>query len=302
MKRRAYTGAADLQRLQAFNAAAIAVTDHCGYLHPGDIPHHIYNGNRGYDPTELLAIWEDDQGVAAWVLANLRHKGFDAQVRPDLRGDTFEREVLAYAWERTGDLMRRHAVAGGFLHVEGFRGDNARVRVLTALGWEVESGPPFVLTRTPISAINVPALPDGFTFAAAQSLADAGALAAVHNGAFGSNWTAESYTRVMQSPGYAPERELVIRAPDGAYAAFTIIWFDPLNRAGLFEPVGTHKEYHRRGLGRALVLHGMQQMAATGMTTATVAHFGDNDAARGLYHACGFRPWHLVDSYKKACS
>ena len=153
MKRRAYTGAADLQRLQAFNAAAIAVTDHCGYLHPGDIPHHIYNGNRGYDPTELLAIWEDDQGVAAWVLANLRHKGFDAQVRPDLRGDTFEREVLAYAWERTGDLMRRHAVAGGFLHVEGFRGDNARVRVLTALGWEVESGPPFVLTRTPISAM-----------------------------------------------------------------------------------------------------------------------------------------------------
>jgi len=302
MNQRAYTGAADLQRLQDFNAAAIAVTDHCGYLHPGDIPHHIYNGNRGYDPATLLTIWEDDGGIAAWVLANMRHKGFDAQVRPDLRGGAFEREVLTYAWERTVELMRRHDIAADYLYADGFRGDSARVEVLTALGWEKESGPPFSLTRTPIGDVAMPTLPDGFTFGAAQGLDDAAALAAVHSGAFGSSWTAESYAGVMQSPGYAPERELVIRAPDGAFAAFTIIWFDPLNRAGLFEPVGVHRDYHRRGLGRAILLHGMQHMAAAGMTTATVAHFGDNAAATGLYHACGFRPWHPIDSYRKACS
>ena len=58
MIRRTYTGEADLELLQDFNAAAIAVTDHCGYLHPGDIPHHIYNGNKYYDPAEA----HDDLG------------------------------------------------------------------------------------------------------------------------------------------------------------------------------------------------------------------------------------------------
>ena len=97
IKKRTYTGEADLKLLQDFNSAAIAATDHCGYLHPGDIPHHLYSGNKYYDPAEIMTIWEDDQGVAAWLLVGPRHKSFDAQVRPDLRGSDLEREVLEYA-------------------------------------------------------------------------------------------------------------------------------------------------------------------------------------------------------------
>jgi GNAT superfamily N-acetyltransferase len=103
----------------------------------------------------------------------------------------------------------------------------------------------------------------------------------------------------MESPGYAPERELVIQAPDGAFVTFAVTWYDHLNHTGLFEPVGTHRDFRRRGFGRAIILYGMQQMAAAGMKFATVAHFGDNEAARGLYQYCGFRPWHLLDGYKK---
>jgi len=124
----------------------------------------------------------------------------------------------------------------------------------------------------------------------------------VHNASFGSSWTPESYRQVMESPGYAPERELVIRAADGAFVAFAVIWYDHLNRTGLFEPVGTHQDHRRRGFGRAIVMYGMQQMAAAGMEFATVAHFGQNEAARGLYQACGFKPWHMVDGYIKNIS
>jgi len=63
--------------------------------------------------------------------------------------------------------------------------------------------------------------------------------------------------------------------------------------------VGTHKDHRRRGLGRAIILYGMQQMAAAEMKFASVAHFGNNEAARGLYQSCGFNPWHLQDEYKK---
>ncbi len=299
MKRRTYTGEADLSLLQEFNAAAIAATNHCGYLHPGDIPHHIYNGNKYYDPVELMTIWEDEQGVAAWLLVGPRHKSYDAQVRPDLRGGDFERELLEYADDRTVELMRLHDIAGDCIYADAFRGDTARSELLATLGWEADNELPYVLNRTAINPIAVPTLPEGFSFQSAKGIEDAAALAEVHNASFGAGWTPELYRRVMESPGYAPEREFVIQAPDGTFAAFTITWHDHLNRMGLFEPVGTHKNHRRRGFGRAIVLYGMQQMAAAGMEFASVAHSDSNKAARGLYQACGFKPWHMQDGYVK---
>ncbi len=299
MMRRTYTGEADLQLLQEFNAAAIAATDHCGYLHPGDIPHHFFNGNQIFDPAEIMTIWEAEQGVAAWLLVGPGHKSYDAQVRPDLRGSNLEREVLEYAGDRTVELMHRHDIAGDCIYADAFRGDTARVQLLAALGWEADDGLPYVLNRTAISFNAVPCLPDGFSFQAANKYKDAAALAEVHNASFGSSWTPESYQQVMDSPGYEPERELVIQAPDGTFVAFAVIWYDHLNDTGLFEPIGTHKNYRRRGFGQAIILYGMQQMAAAGMKFATIAHFGQNEAARGIYQACGFKSWHLLDGYEK---
>jgi len=302
MIRRTYTGAADVKRLQDFNARAIAGTEHCGYLHPGDIPHHLFNGNKEFDPVSTMTIWEDDQGLAAWVLVGPRHKSFDAQVRPDLRGGDFEREVLEYAGERTVELIPQHNITGDCIHADAFRGDKARVQLLAALGWERDNKLPYILNRAGIQSISAPALPHGFSLQSASGIEDAAALAEVHNASFGSKWTPELYQKVMQSPGYESERELVIRAPDGTFVAFSLIWYDHLNRTGLFEPVGTHKDFRRRGFGRAIILYGMQQMAAAGMEFATVAHFGGNEAARRLYQSCGFKPWYEADAYIKQIS
>lgn len=300
MIRRTYTGEADINLLQDFNARAIAVTDHIGYVHPGDIPHRLFNGNRSYDPSEIMTIWEDEQGVAAWLLVAPRGKFYDAQVRPDLRGHDLEREVLAYADNRLIALMNQHDIPGDCIYAQAFREDTARIQLLTALGWESEGESPYVLNRTEINSIDVPVLPDGFSLQAAKSIDDAAALADVHSASFGSSWTPEMYQKVMASPGYQPERELVVQAPDGTFVAFCIIWYDHLNRTGLFEPVGTHKDYRRRGFGRAIILYGLQQMAAVGMKFAIVTHFRDNKAAKGLYQSCGFNPWHLEEGFKKS--
>ena len=302
MIRRTYTGEADLKLLQDFNAEAISVTDHCGYLHPGNIPDHIYDSNKHYAPAELMMIWEDDQGMAAWLLVGPGHKTYTAQVRPDLRGGDFEREVLEYADERTVELMRRYDITGDCIYAGAFQGDTARIELLAALGWESDNELPYVLNRTKINFIDVPALPEGYSFRSASGIEDAAALAEVHSASFGAGWTPELYRQFMESPGYAPERELVIQAPDGTFVAFAVFWFDHLNRTGLFEPVGTHKDHRRRGFGRAIVMYGMQQMAAAGMEFATVAHFGHNEAARGLYQACGFKPWHMLTGYIKHIS
>jgi len=299
MIRRGYKGEVDLKLLQDFNASAITVTDHCGYLHPGDIPHHIYNGNKYYNPADLLTIWEDDQGIAAWLLVNVRFKGFDAQVRPDLRGSDLEREVLELAYHRTVEMVHLHEITCDNISADAFRGDTARIQLLGDLGWVSAGELPYVLNRTGLNPVAVPDLPDGFLFRSAKDVDDTDALAKVHNAAFSPNWTPDLYRYVMESPGYEPERELVIQAPDGNFVAFSVIWYDHLNRTGLFEPVGTHKDYRRRGFGQAIMLYGMQKMAAAGMVYATVAHFGDNEAARGLYQGLGFKPWYLLDEYTK---
>ena len=302
MIRRSYTGEADLQLLQDFNAAAIAVTDHCGYLHPGHIPHRHYNGSECFAPAEVVTIWKDDRGVAAWLVVGPRDRRYDAQVRPDLRGGDFEREVLEYADERTVELMHRYDVAGDCIYGGAFRCDTARAELLAALGWKPDDDLPYVLNRTPIGSIDLPALPRGYSLRSAKGIEEAAALAEVHKASFGVDWTPELYRQVIESPGYEPERELVVQAPDGTFAAFTVIWYDHLNHTGLFEPVGTHKDHRRRGLGRSILMYGMQRMAAAGMEFATVSHFGDNKAARGLYQACGFKPWHLEDGYIKHIS
>lgn len=67
MRRRSYGGDADVARLQRFNAESIAATGGCGYLHPGDIVHHLFYGNKHFDPADLATIWEDESAVAAWV-------------------------------------------------------------------------------------------------------------------------------------------------------------------------------------------------------------------------------------------
>ena len=299
MRHRPYQGDADIELLRAFNATAISGTDHCGYLHPGDIPHHIFSGNKEYDPSEILRIWEDASGVAAWVLVGPRHKSYGAQVRPDLRGGDFEREVLQFADRRTAELMHRHGIEGDHLLGDAFRCDTARSRLLAELGWTRTDGPPYVLNRAPLVDLPDPVLPDGYSLRAPRGLGEAAALAAIHVAAFGATWTPELYRRYMAAPGYAAEREFVVVAPDGSFAGFTVTWHDSLNRIGLLEPVGTHPDHRRRGLGKALVLHAMHQMKAVGMTHATVANSGTNEASRALYEACGFEPWYLIDDYVK---
>lgn len=301
MEARPYKNDSDVVLLRAFNAVAIAATDHCGYLHPGDIPHHIFSGNKQYDPGDVLRIWEDDQGIAAWVLIGPRHRSYDAQVRPDLRGSNFEREVISFADERTIELMRRYEIEGDKLLGDAFRCDAARIKTLLELGWVKEDELPYVLNRTSLDEIPEPVLPDGYTIRSARGPEEAAALVDIHIAAFTkATWTPELYRRYMTAPGYAAEREFVVVAPDGTFAAFAIAWHDDVNRIGLLEPVGTHFEHRRKGLGKAVVLHAMHQMKAAGMTHATVANEGTNEASRELYKSCGFKPWHFIEDYSKA--
>ncbi len=300
MRLRTYDSDSDVALLQTFNAASIAATGGCGYVHPGDIPHRLFNGNKYFDPSEVMTIWEDDDGVAAWVLVGPRHRAYDAQVRPDLRGGDFERQVLAYADQRTSELMRSHGIDSDRMVGDAFRCDLARIRLLGEADWVRDDEPPYVINRARIGDLPEVMIPDGYTIRPATGVDEAAALAELHTAAFpGARWTPELYRYVMESPGYDPSRELVAEAPDGSLAAFAVTWYDELNRTGLLEAVGTHPDHQQRGLGRAVVTFAAHHMAAASMEFAIVANFMSNEASAALYRSAGFEPWHVLDGYEK---
>jgi ribosomal protein S18 acetylase RimI-like enzyme len=57
---------------------------------------------------------------------------------------------------------------------------------------------------------------------------------------------------------------------------------------GLFEPVGTHPDFRRRGLARAVMTEGMRRMQTRGMESALVMTASGNEVSKALYQALGF--------------
>ena len=202
MKRRPYQNSSDVQLLQTFTSEARAQTGGCGYVHPGDIPHRLFAGCKLYDPAEVLTIWEDDTGVAAWVLVGPRHRAYDAQIRPDLRGGAFEREVLVYADARTAELMRRYGIESDQMLGDASRCDTIRAGLLKELGWTPDGEPPYVVNQRSLIPLPELIIPDGYTIRSVEGLHEAAVLAELHAACFGSTWTPELYHTLMQTPGY----------------------------------------------------------------------------------------------------
>lgn len=299
MKQHAYRSAEDLYELMVFNGQCIQTTGGCGYLHPGDIPHHLFSGNKLFDPAEVMTIWEDEAGVAGWFLAGPRHRSYDAQVRPDLRGTAFEVDLLMEAEACTLVLMKKYGYACDRIFADAYEGDQARMDLLEKLGWAEDGEKAWAINWQTLTDLADPQLPPGYRVRTVGSLDEAAQLAEVHAAAFGTNWTSSMYRKLMQTPGYRMDREYVILTPEGRYAGFTVTWHDEINKRGLFEPVGIHKDFQGRGLGKALMRYVLLDMAKQGLVSASVMNSSKNKASLGLYRSVGFKPKFYITDYVK---
>ncbi|MEV0202626.1 GNAT family N-acetyltransferase [Nonomuraea sp. NPDC050691] len=282
---------ADLPLLQDSMAEWIARAGRCGYDHIGELPHRIYENLRGRRPIgEVVHVWEHARTPAGLTINTRFGNAFDVFTAPGLRGTEAETTMIEDAAATTGH-------GADEVLTDAFDCDEIRIELLERIGFtrfrvwdDVQEMP---LADTPPE----PAPPAGFTIRGAR-LSDAAQLAEARNGAFQAGWTAAEYLdEVMRKPGYDPDREIVAEAPDGRIAAFTVYWIDTRNGLGHFEPVGTHPDFRRRGLARAVMLHAMHRMKA--LTTVTVNHNAENLAARRLYGSLGFTPRHQTYGYRR---
>ncbi|MFF7198774.1 MULTISPECIES: GNAT family N-acetyltransferase [unclassified Streptomyces] len=208
------------------------------------------------------------------------------QVHPDHAG--LVDEVIDWFHATTPDVERTVVPSGADTFglarwaAHGYEPDPA------SLG---EKGSWTQLNERELTDVEEPLLPDGFRFRTAEEAGPQAAVRAHVDAWAPSTYTAESYEGVRRATGYRADLHLLVEAPDATMASSTIMWFDEANATVEFEPVGTHPDYRRLGLARAMLLHGMRRARAAGATHATVACLGapGYPAARALYYGVGFR-------------
>lgn len=292
----------DLPRVLEFVGTCCVLTDFGGSFHSGDIAHFISNTLRGRDPSQHLFFTEDANGqisALVWVHPP-RSSGFEVMIHPRQRNADFEVQLIEWAENAAIALLQAENTVSKQIATEVVDGDHVRASALQQRGFEPEAQPSMMFTTR---SLNIPIppsiLPEGFSIRPVAGEHEVALVAEVHSSAFNSGWQPEEYLKVMRSPAFDIHRELVVVAPDGRFAAFTVLWFDPVSKSGLFEPVGCHVDFQRKGLTRALMYEGMRRMLAQGMTTAIVLHHTDNPASTGLYASVGFMPKYATTSFKK---
>jgi GNAT superfamily N-acetyltransferase len=105
----------------------------------------------------------------------------------------------------------------------------------------------------------------------------------------------EWYKNIQRVPLYRRDLDIVAVAPDGELAAFCTVWFDDVTRTAVFEPVGTHPDHQKRGLGKAVMSEGLRRAQRLGATLVTVSSY--SEGAHALYHSMGFTGFDLLEPW-----
>lgn len=272
------------------------------YVHIGDLNWWLFYLNQDQDPRQRIYLWDrSGAGVEGWALFSPRFRAFDVFVHPNESARV--EGMLLWAEEQMAGLVR--AQGGHELCTMWISEHDTRVRAhLESCGFERSGDHLRYLMRSLEGPLAESYLPPGYVVRHVAGEQEARRRAAVSHAAFASNQPFDAYVQrtlaFMRCPVYRPELDLVVIGQDGQFASFCICWLDDQNRVGHFEPVGTHPEFRRKGLGQAVLWEGMRRMQAHGMATAGVCVGHDNPAAKALYESVGFRLAQNIHTYTKA--
>ncbi|MDP6667350.1 MAG: GNAT family N-acetyltransferase [Dehalococcoidia bacterium] len=234
-----------------------------------------------------IAIWESGGDIVA--VAHPEHPGSPAyfEIHPAHESRLLKYEILAHAEKvicAAGDNPANQKHEGIYL----VDGDEEFRKIARAAGYSpTESREPTTRVATGSVADSSP-LPAGYRL---QSMADDNDLVKMHRllhrgfdhaGEPPEDGVAER--AFMQSAlNFRKDLNIVAVAPNGDWASYCGMWYEPAQKIAYVEPVATDPDYRLRGLGKAVVAEGIRRCQALG---AEVAYVG---ATFPIYLSLGFR-------------
>ncbi len=196
---------------------------------------------------------------------------------------------------------------GKEVYIWGYEEDTLRSGILKARGYSKHTWYMYSGVIDLHSSIPTPKFPEGFKARPIQS-ADLEQKVAIMGVSTGhSEPTLEKYRRLMNSPTYRQELDLVVVDQDNQVVAFANIWHDPHNQMAIIEPFGTKESHRRLGLATNLLYESMQRLRNLGVSKLYINHGGlwtlepEPDDALRVYMKAGFKELGKMFVWCKAC-
>ena len=302
----AFRGDPDMEELHAFFQPERQYAGDTRWTFGTSLKSAFVNSFEFLNSAPLVQLWRDESGqiravsritlaAAEWFyLADPEHR------RPDVTLAILDQADTAF------QLLSDHPSWRTVLH----ESDAPGAELLKARGYALDSVDEVYMTRSLETAVPPPGIPAGFTHSLLnrEDSAQLASRADAQTDAFREDqprsevraWMSRTlpnqlyYGRPRQDPHViALDRQQTV-------VAFADVFHDTANQIGEFEPVGTLPSHHRRGLGKAVLLRGLELMKAAGMRRAIVRTGASNVAAIAAYESVGFEVTDRLMNYRKA--
>lgn len=291
---RPFAGATDLRQMQAAVAQAFSHTQ----LRVGDVAWLARRGGER-DLSGEIHLWESGSGeVVAWTFFR-PNGGFNLFVSPGWEDGVLVSEMLDVIEEAVRRCHPESTYTYG-IDITRSASDISLAAELERRGFEAQRSGGVLTRSVSPRAMAEPAVPPVYRLGAVLTSGEIAGRVAASRAAFASSdLTIAHYRHVRGTWPYRPELDRIAVTDDGEVVAFCTAWLDEDNTAGLLEPVGTHPDHRRRGLGSAVCLDALGALAAAGARTVEVGY--NTDAAYAMYRSIGFEPSRQNVSFRRAC-
>lgn len=308
IKPRAYRHESDLLKMGNLLRAGSAAANGTHYAHIGNLYWTLYYPPFTGDVWSHLSLWDDPDHpdrLLAWALFEPDWAHFEVFLQPELHQTLLAEAVFTWAEDHIASLVRAEGQDMISTSYVADLDDDLIARLQAHGFLRTHSDTVFMLQQLN-GSLPRPLLPAGYQVRGCQGEAEVVVRALPQYHAFTNTAPFDRYVerfrRFMQSPVYDPELDVVAVAPDGQIGSFCIVWPDPDIKTGLFEPVGTHPDFQRRGLGKAVMIEALHRLQARGMERAIVSTTAENTAGIKLYESAGFRIIQRLGTYEKKLS
>ncbi|NET42603.1 GNAT family N-acetyltransferase [Okeania sp. SIO2B3] len=317
---RSYQGENDLEAMAEFFQVCEMVDRLDEWVSVSDL-RQAFNA-PDVDRERDISLWENADGKLIGFGKLSIQEAVDGylsfKVHPTVRGEGIEQEIIRWGEARMKDFARDRGVSVKLRAAT--RDDKTEcIALLESCGFTPKRHF-FNMERSLTDPLPKPEFPIGFTLQCHSSAQFSGkqeqqhfleAWVEMYNQTFIDHWnfhelTVEKLEHKMSYPKYRQDLDLVALTADGTFAAFCLCFIHPEDnqrkgtREGRIADLGTRRGFRERGLGKAMLLSGMERLQTVGMDKAILGVDAENPSgANRLYESVGFRKIHAKIIYGK---